>query len=266
MIRRDVIRPGRPDCWMLISQVAHARLSYELAREWQQGGVAPLEPRDEVLQAVLHHDDGWAEWERSPDVDSKLGRPLSFLEMPIDEAVDIWWRSIAVAQSVGPVAAYLVSAHFSALVERAHDAHLANPHWLELVDSFLQRQARMRGQWLSAWQSEARTDLDDVEAHYLAQRGLKQLQLFDALSLWFCMAERSEPVTFDTPDGPPITWNPVSPAEVTVDPWPWPRPELQVEVTGRMIPMGCYPTREALSQAPSETALLGWILRPAKPR
>lgn len=262
LIRRDVVRTGQPASWLLITQIAHAQLSYELARDWCRGGVAPLAPRDDVLAAVLRHDDGWRTWEQSPDVDPQRGEPLSFLEMPIDDAIGIWEASIEVAQQIGPLVAYLVSAHFSALVQGAHESHASNPHWLALVDAFLAQQNPLRAGWLADWQAGAPAG-EGSRSLQLADRGLAQLQLFDALSLWLCMAERTEPDTFPTPAGPDLTWTPISPTEITVAPWPWDQLQLRLEVLGRLIPQDHYPDRESLAQAPAETLRLQWILRPA---
>jgi hypothetical protein len=246
---------------MLISQVEHARLSYALAEHWGAHKVKPLWPRDEILAAILHHDDGWAEWEREPEVDRSTGHPLSFLEMPIDDAVAIWERSISVASQIGPLAAYIVSSHFAVLVSRAHEAHASNPHWLKLVDDFLDRQTRRRSQWLTEWQSAGSND-EPARTKVLADRALAQLQLLDALSLWLCMAERTEPDRFETPDGPELTWTPHSAREVTVSPWPWVVNSLTVFASGRLVPAIRYESRKDLARSPSEAVQLEWLIRP----
>ena len=248
---------------MLISQIEHARLSYELATGWGAAGVQPLMPREPLLAAVLHHDDGWAEWERMPDVDPESGRPLSFLEMPIDAGVVIWRRSIDIAAELGPLAAYIVAGHFAALVRRAREVHIANPHWLQLVAQFLERQIGDRDRWLAQWQAGPTKNEGPPRTRELADRGLAQLQMFDALSLWFCMAERTEPLVFPTPDGPELTWTPVAADAVTVDPWPWFRDDIRVTVSGRLVPVDHYGSRHDLAQAPSETGQLSWTIRPA---
>lgn len=263
MIRRDVQAADGSHQWLLISQVEHAHISYELACDWGWGEVAPLEPRDELLAAILHHDDGWGPWEQQPGVDPRSGRPLDFLEMPIGEAIAIWNRSIDECEPYGPLAAYLVSSHFSALVDRAHPAHAANPQWLEQVDRFLDAQRANQHQWLAAWSASAGYGDNSETPRQIAARGLSQLQLFDALSLWLCMAERTEPAVFPTPDGPDLTWNPASPAVITVSPWPWRRGEFSVQATGRLVAARPYASREELAAAPGQRVIRKWKLRPA---
>lgn len=248
---------------MLISQVEHARLSYELACDWGAAGVAPLVPRGELLATILHHDDGWLEWERLPGVDPQSGRPLNFLEMPIDEAVVIWQRSIAIAAETGPLSAYLVAGHFATLLSRAREAHESDAHWQGIADSFLNRQAGDRAGWLAAWQSAGDAREVPPRSRALADRGLAQLQLFDALSVWLCLAELAEAVVFPTPQGPELTWIPLASGEIAVDPWPWCRPLVRAAVTGRIVAAGRYGDRGALAKASSETGNLQWTIHPA---
>jgi Protein of unknown function (DUF3891) len=90
MIRRE---HGRD--WLLISQVDHARLAGVLAGAWNLGGGRMAALRDDLLQAVRQHDEGWAAWEASPTIDPETGRPRDFTEMPMAVASEIWNRSIA---------------------------------------------------------------------------------------------------------------------------------------------------------------------------
>ena len=114
MIRRDEPADGAPSHWALISQVEHARLAGRLAEPWVDGPFAPLWPRDELLWAIEHHDDGWRQWEACPGVDSRTGRPRNFTEMPAAEALAIWRHSVDAAAAAFPLAGYVVAGHFCA--------------------------------------------------------------------------------------------------------------------------------------------------------
>jgi hypothetical protein len=100
MIRRE---HGRD--WLLISQVEHARLAGELAEAWNFNGGRMVAVRDELVQAVRQHDEGWAVWELSPTVDPETGRPRDFTEMPMPTATGIWSRSIAYCLEHHPASA-----------------------------------------------------------------------------------------------------------------------------------------------------------------
>src|SRR5262245_45303071 len=100
MIRRKLTLSNEAPLWLLVSQVEHARISGELARHWKDVF------SQEVINAIAHHDDGWAKWEDSPKLNREIGGPYSFLEMPLTEALSIWDESIAAARNFGPLGGY----------------------------------------------------------------------------------------------------------------------------------------------------------------
>src|SRR6056297_2161123 len=106
MIRRDVPLGSDAKAWLCITQPEHARLSYVLASAWR-GFLpnAPADVREELLTAILHHDDGWAAWEADPKIDPEHGRPYGFTEMPPHDAQSLWSASIDACESIGPLAA-----------------------------------------------------------------------------------------------------------------------------------------------------------------
>ncbi|MGD9646417.1 MAG: DUF3891 family protein [Pirellulales bacterium] len=272
MIRRDATGPAVEPAWILISQVEHARVSAELAQHWGAGGVQPLDPRDELLATIAHHDDGWADWEVRPSIDPANGRPYDFMEMPLDEALPIWDRSIAVAQRLaGPLGGWLVASHFAVLLRRGRDAHPHPAGYVELADAWLADNDSRRARWLAEWQQ-----LD--QAHNtaaLADRGLAQLQMFDALSLWLCCAWRDAPKRIATPEGPELTLTPVAAAAgapsnladaqqqtIAVRPWPFAVSEVAIKAAGQSVPVGFYTDPSELAAAASQVVRLDWIMKP----
>lgn len=271
MIRRDATGPGGEPAWILISQVEHARVSAGLARHWGAGGVQPLDPRAELLATIEHHDDGWADWEVRPDVDPVHGRPFDFMEMPLEQALPIWDRSIAVARREGgPLGGWLVASHFAALLRRGRSAHPHPSSYVELSDAWLAGADEHRAGWLADWQ-RSNPAQHTVE---LANRGLAQLQMFDALSLWLCCAHRETPKSIFTPDGPQLLLTPVDtgskqprPAAdfgqqtITVAPWPFSVPTVELSATGRLVAAEHYAGLAELAAAPSQVVRLGWIMK-----
>ena len=273
MIRRDATDADGQPAWILISQVEHARVSAELARHWGAGGVLPLEPRDELLSTIAHHDDGWADWERRPTIDPAHGRPYDFMEMPLDEALPIWDRSIAATERLaGPLGAWLVASHFCVLLRRGRDAHPHPAGYLERADAWLADAGEHRASWLAEWQQQnpARNTTK------LADRGLAQLQMFDALSLWFCCADRESPKRLATPAGPSIMLSPAGGQAVDgrsdgdcigqtirVALWPFTLPAVELSTSGRLVAADRYADASALAAAPSQLVRLSWVLKPA---
>ena len=78
MIRREIELSEGEKLWLLVSQVDHAHMSGELTRNDRE------EFSSEVVEAIKHHDDGWKTWESSPHINSAIGGPYSFLEMPLE--------------------------------------------------------------------------------------------------------------------------------------------------------------------------------------
>jgi hypothetical protein len=253
MLRRHLPLGDHPDRWLLISQVEHARLSYDLASHWGNNQVsavlsasntsqAPL--RHEWLAAVHHHDDGWGSWEADPPIDPQEGRPYSFLDMPREAALDIWRDSIYFARRHGLLAGWCVARHFAELLRGSRDAEQSlSRQWLAEMESLAEG-------WLGEWLAQ-----DSGRQRSLAERGLAGLQFFDWLSLWLCLhcpgaSEEggSEPGQMQPGwDQSPsvelvaaMTQTRGEARQVAVRPWPFDVEELHVEVLGYAIPTGRY--------------------------
>lgn len=268
MIRVD----GRDD-WLLITQQQHARISHELAASWGNLVEPPLigDPEDstrpfrtvldELLEAVLHHDDGWAEWSRYPGIDPEHLRPYDFTEMPYEASQTIWSRSIDVCRSIGPLAGWLVAGHFIALQSK-HDEDYSN--W----SGWLAEQQSRREPWLEEWLS-----LDGRHSRRIAERCLFLLQTFDWLSLWFCreaIKGAGHSIELSDPDhgfGPyrfrVDDWQPAK-AEgllVSVDPWPFATDNLWLGAESLGVRADAYSNFGQLSRE-SKRGSESWSLSP----
>jgi len=169
MIRRETTLEDGTAAWLLISQVAHAHVSGELAHAWRDVFSA------EVIEAIAHHDDGWAKWEAAPQLDPARGRPLSFLEMPVADAIEIWNDSIAAARRIGPLACAIVAGHFIGLAGGSdHAKEPVAEEWLRATDD-------ERASWLAEWQGS-----DPSHTPELAGCAQQMLHTADLLSLWLC--------------------------------------------------------------------------------
>jgi hypothetical protein len=252
MIRRDMRAANGEPAWVLIDQVEHAHVAGDLARFWGGGGYAGLRPRDIVLPTIRRHDDGWMSFDAEPEVDVELGRPYAFTEMPMETAHAIWSRSIDLVADLGPLSQYLVASHFTAL--RQDGTRSESPPAQRFVET---NQARCQ-RWLDQWQR-----LDPSHTSRLASVALEHLQLFDAMSLWFCCAELDEAASFACPEGRPVNLRPRGPWQVAVDPWPFTVEQLEIETSGRQVPARHYAdTRDLLSESARQVRL-HWRLMPA---
>jgi hypothetical protein len=169
MIRREITTAEGMKLWLLISQVEHARVSGELARNWRE------EFSEDVVNAIAHHDDGWAAWEAAPKLNPELGAPFSFLEMPMPAALVIWDHSIAAAGEHGPLAAYIAAGHFYNLLNNSDNA--TDP----LAVAWLTAKRKLRTGWLDEW-----VRADPSHTLEYAKRAQQMLLVTDLFSLWLC--------------------------------------------------------------------------------
>jgi hypothetical protein len=256
MIRRDIWLADGVPRWLLVSQLEHAELSFLLAQRclprFGNGVSTPAytlavdNVRAELLAAIRRHDDGWGEWETQPKLDPRLRRPLSFRELPLEEALDNWNGSIASAAEAGPLAAWTVAGHFAALLEDSEKEHDKAQ-----ADNWLDQTAHRRTAWFMDWQRL------NPEWHtpQLAAEALHWLQAFDLLSLWLCSVcpaggetVPNWPAGYCIAPGSSLAMQ-VRPDEsadhslstkVVVEPWRFEEKELTVEVKAQVVPVRQY--------------------------
>jgi hypothetical protein len=265
MIRREVqFADGSPQ-WLLISQVEHARLSGELVNRCLtkfgclsqsiNGNPALDQVREELLQAIIHHDDGWAEWEIAPRLNSESGKPLSFMELPLAEALEVWTASIDSAAQLGDLAPWVVSGHFSALLCTIGH-HSQEP----MARDWLRHIAEKRSLWFTQWRARH----EALHTVALAGEALKWLQLFDILSLWPCSQYpvpgeiiRKHPEPFLNIDNwllvreihPRFELAGGEQARIVFNPWPFNEREIMITAEAHLVPVRKYQSSVELLSA-----------------
>ncbi len=264
MIRRDVqFSDGSPG-WALISQIEHARVSAWLASQCE-GRFGPANSslvRDEVLVAIAAHDDGWREWEEEPQLDAQHGRPLSFMELAVGEATAIWSKSIAIAEEIGPLAAWMVSGHFMRLLDHSEHAKLE-----PLAQAWLSEIRPRREAWFAKWQAIEPELRDSV----VAAEALDWLWAFDEMSLWFCC--RCPTTAGETPTSRTsrlvghgtsveLHLESVYPdesasgsPEAIVTPWRFDQPALELTTPAKIVPVAQYESVKSLFAVATATTL-----------
>jgi Protein of unknown function (DUF3891) len=217
-----------------IGQPAHAWISGQLARAWGNERFGPVEPREEVCLAAEQHDLGMAAWEARPTLNPKTGLPRSFMELELDEHLEIWWSAAPLVMAQSPYAALLVSMHGTALYERRDLARL-EPADAERVRAFLAGQRELQARLLG----ELGADREQV------RRNQRLVWTWDSLSLGLLL------------DWAPFTLSDVPTADGetdvdvrdgTLDPWPFAADDLTVRCDGRPL-VGPYADEEAMRAA-----------------
>ncbi len=223
MIVRDL-----GDAWQVVLQTDHADLSAAFARAW--GTLLP----PPLVVATERHDDGWAVWEQAPRLDAD-GKPINFLEVDIQSHLAFYRAGIAAITEQDEDAGLLVSMHGAGI--------------------YRQRYGLDPGLGL-ARAAEAQDDIDAFVAEQEAKfggvlgdrrRDYELLQLFDRLSLYFCMREGDEA------DLQGYRLEPIAPWHVRLTPFPFEEGPALFSLTRRRIPKGSRV--DLLSAAPEQTAI-----------
>jgi Protein of unknown function (DUF3891) len=206
------------DVWHVVLQTDHADLSGAFARAWAEQSPG----HDSLVVAAERHDDGWAVWEQAPRVDQD-GKPVNFLDVDVRSHLAFYRAGIAAIAEQDPDAGLLVAMHGAGIYRQRYglDPGLAltrAPEVQELVDAFVAEQ----------------------EATFGGGPGSRQgdyalLQLYDRLSLYFCMrdVEAGEAAELQG-----YRLEPLGPWRVRLTPYPFGESPGTFSLVRRLVPKG----------------------------
>jgi len=226
MIVRDL-----GDAWQVVLQTDHADLSAAFARAWRE----PLPPS--LVTAAERHDDGWAVWEQAPRVD-RDGRPVNFLDVDVRSHLAFYRAGIAAITEQDPDAGLLVSMHGAGIYRQRYglDPALGLARRGELQDEV--------EAFVAEEESKFGGSPGDRQADY------ELLQLFDRLSLYFCMRDV---VGGEAAELQSYRLEPVGPWRVRMDPYPFAESLSHFSLLRRILPKGG--TLGVLAASPQETTI-----------
>ncbi len=262
---------------LLIDQLDHAALAGRFAESWGNDDFAAPEPLEPVVLAAARHDEGWRESDESVRLDPDTHRPLYFLDVGIEEYVDLYARGIARVAALDPYAGLLVSMHGTGNVcgrwgiqRGIRLSKFDAGRWPEAIERYVLDQ--------ESHQAKAKLSLvglDPSERRSRFERRLwsnyELLQAWDRLSLFLCRTPPAAhldaelgvvPRSLEGTETASLTVTARGSGCGRVDPWPFRAETLAVEVPVREIPDREYESvddvRETLARAP-RTAL-AWTL------
>jgi len=208
---------GRPTSGMIVAeadgtvqfvtQPAHAALAGQFADRWG-GAVEAPSPRAPAVHAAYAHDDGWLAYDRVPHLHDD-GQVVDFRSVPDDVWVDLYGEGVDAVAAADARAGLLCSLHGAGLRRRRYGL---SPSWPDTPPAFEayvareeDRQARLAEDLRAAGRLDG-ADLDLIDALHESGRppappgsrlwrNYQRLQVWDALSLFFCTS-----VTPDTTD------------------------------------------------------------------
>jgi len=221
------------DAWQVVLQTDHADLSGAFARAWKERG----ESHDSLTIAAARHDDGWAVWERSPRVDES-GKPVNFLEVDVRSHLAFYRAGIAAITEEDEDAGLLVSMHGAGIYRQRYGLDPAlrltrAPEVQAEVDAFVAEQEEKFG-------GHPGDRFDDYAL----------LQVFDRLSLYFCMRDIEAGEEGEFQD---YRLEPLAPWRVRLGPYPFADVPARFSLVRRLIPKGR--AADVLGTAPEQVAI-----------
>ena len=153
--------------------------------------------------ATERHDDGWAVWEQSPRVDDD-GKPVNFLEVDVRAHLAFYRAGIAAITEEDADAGLLVSMHGAGIYRQRYG--------LDTALGLSRAPRRCRTRWTRSSPSRRRSSAASPASRW---EDYELLQLFDRLSLYFCMRDGEEAEL----QGYRI--EPVAPWHVRLSPYPF---------------------------------------------
>jgi hypothetical protein len=249
----------RGDSWQLVRQPDHADLSGQLAVAWGGNGFAPPSPRAPMTLAALRHDDGWGVFDWRPDWDAERGQPRYFLDVPVPVHHAFYRAGIAAITNEDRYAGMMVRMHAAGIYTGRYATQPSlglsgRDEHRELIDAFVAEQEEAH----RALAGELGAAEEERWTNY------KLLQVYDRLSLYFCLkdAERGEadelgPVPRGANDVT-LAIEPVGPWRVRVDPFPFAESPARFTLARRVLPKRDYDGNESFRRdfaaAPVEVA------------
>jgi len=230
MIVRDL-----GDAWQVVLQTDHADLSAAFARAWR----TPLSPS--LVVAAERHDDGWAVWEQAPRMDED-GKPVNFLEVDVRSHLAFYRAGIAAITEQDPEAGLLVSMHGAGIYKQRYglDQSLGLTRAEEVQDE------------VDAFVAEQEAKFGGAPGEHREEYEL--LQLFDRLSLYFCMREGEEAELQG------YRLEPVAPWHVRLTPFPFVDGPARFSLLRRVVAKRRWTGkdfgREFLAPAPDRTEIV----------
>lgn len=250
---------------VVAAQAEHAAASAALAEAWVRPERVPAEVWQRFIETVRRHDDGWTEYERLPLL-SPEGVPLDFLGTPTPRHVEVWWRSIDLAE-VDDVFAALLVAHHARRLYTTHPPEDQIESRLAAEQFILEATQRI-DHYLDYLRSGNVGDRMAMEPHNLAVTHELLLTL-DTLTLALAGAVAAPAATLPVWFGQTLAavqceWSGAAAGVVRLTPWPFASPVVEVCIVGRRLARGRFESPQdmahALPSAPPES--LRWRIEP----
>lgn len=251
---------SRKDDYRIVAQNEHAAMAGRFADRWGNDRFAPPRPTAAMRAAGYVHDNGWSTWDLYPHLDAD-GSPINLFEVPTESWEQFYERGIENAVTLDPYVGLLVSMHGSGIRRQRYGTAPSMPDRSDEYAAFVDREETRQQQLVTDLRESDRYGgvVDTATAEMLETlhetgaydgdtplwQGYCLLQLWDQLSLHFCLDPTLESTTFGPAPIAPGKWTDI---DVTVsdattallDPYPFDADPLVIPVRTRTIPKREY--------------------------
>ncbi|OJY43420.1 DUF3891 family protein [Pseudonocardia sp. 73-21] len=240
---------------LVVRQPDHGLQTGLIAAAWGNDEVpAVTEHREASRLAAAHHDDGWAIWERHPDLDPHTGQPTQFHQVKPREHVPAYRAGIQRAAQLDPWTELLVSMHGAGLYNDRYGSYrlaevgeqsLTDTE-RELVEEFLTDMARLQASLYTEAIGHAPPSaphaLPEVMSAYLL------LQVWDRISLQFALRHAADatiaPLPVPGQQHAEIRCHARGRFRLALDPYPFAESSVALPVTASIVPDRPYTDTE----------------------
>jgi hypothetical protein len=246
---------------MVVRQPDHGLQTGDFALHWGNVHTPLYEPREPMIAAATHHDDGWAEWETTPSLDPETGQPYQFVKLSPIEHVPLYRRGIGMAVQRHPYTGLAVSMHGAGLYNGRYGTFtLREPNFnaaeQQISTEFLEEQSALQ-------QSLAESALGRIaDGHPSEDEQVwytyKLLQVWDRLSLQFAYRQAADgaigPLPLPSSDDLVLRCTNAGDMTLRLDPYPFDESGRVFPLRASLIPDKRYHNAtelvEALDRAP----------------
>jgi len=156
--------------FIMISQHDHAKISGEIAQNWNDDFFYGIDRKEEVVLAAYEHDRGWIDLDAAPLWNDQQQIPYSFVDFPIEEKTTHYKTGIDEVEKMNKYAGLLCSIHFASFFDKE-----PNP----IGQQFFKQEIKRKHYLLK----ELAIDEKDKNLKY----HLNILRFCDNLSLYICL-------------------------------------------------------------------------------
>jgi len=240
--------PAGQPC-LAVMMYEHTALSHQFARAFGNAAFEPSDPADLMCNVVLHHDAGWADFDRDPVTDENTALPYNLVETPAQYITVTSRLSPDFNQRQHPFCGLMSSMHswglyngrygLSSMVLIDKIPPQDRPLAQRMLDAELARQQRLKEEVAKDPRTAPRLEERRLFQNY------KQLQFFDTLALYFNRVHpggrgetKFEHVPRNAEEDVTVTIRPRGEGVYTLSPYPFAANSPEFAFAGRFIAPG----------------------------